>query len=30
MSSDQIGLDQALVQREVDEAELAAVTFLAR
>lgn len=30
MSSDRIGLDQVLVQREVDEAELAAVAFLAR
>ncbi|MFM7534558.1 MAG: tyrosine-type recombinase/integrase [Acidimicrobiales bacterium] len=30
MSSDRIGLDQALVQQEVDEAELAAVAFLAR
>mgnify|MGYP001561206561 CR=1 FL=1 len=30
MSSDRIGLDQALVQHKVDEAELAAVPFLAR
>jgi hypothetical protein len=30
MSSDRIGLDQVLVQQEVDEAELAAVAFLAR
>jgi site-specific recombinase XerD len=30
MSSDRIGLDQVLVRREVDEAELAAVAFLAR
>ncbi|MTA15327.1 MAG: hypothetical protein F2534_22275, partial [Actinobacteria bacterium] len=30
MSSDQIDLDQVLVRREVDEAELAAVAFLAR
>ena len=30
MSSDRIGLDQVPVQREVDEAELAAVAFLAR
>ena len=30
MSSDQIDLDQELVQREVNEAELAAVAFLAR
>jgi len=30
MSSDWIGLDQVLVMREVDEAELAAVAFLAR
>ena len=30
MSRDRIGLDQVLVQREVDEAELAAVAFLAR
>ena len=30
MSSDRIGLDQVLVERDVDEAELAAVAFLAR
>jgi site-specific recombinase XerD len=30
MSTDQIGLDQLLVRREVDEAELAAIAFLAR
>ena len=30
MSSEWIGLDQILVQREVDEAELAAIAFLAR
>ena len=30
MSSDRIGLGQVLVRREVDEAELAAVAFLAR
>ena len=30
MSSDRIGLDQVLVVRDVDEAELAAVAFLAR
>jgi integrase/recombinase XerD len=30
MSSDRIGLDHVLVQREADEAELAAVAFLAR
>ncbi len=30
MSSDRIGLDQVLVVRELDEAELAAVAFLAR
>ncbi len=30
MSSDRIGLHQVLVQRKVDEAELAAVAFLAR
>ena len=30
MSSDWIGLDQVVVQREVDEAELAAIAFLAR
>ena len=30
MSSDRIGLDQVLVARDVDEAELAAVAFLAR
>ena len=30
MSSDRIELDQVLVVREVDEAELAAVAFLAR
>jgi integrase/recombinase XerD len=30
MSSDQIDLDQVLVRREVDEAELAAIAFLAR
>lgn len=30
MSSDRIGLDQVLVTRKVDEAELAAVAFLAR
>ena len=30
MSSDRVGLDQVLVAREVDEAELAAVAFLAR
>ena len=30
MSSDQIDLDQVLVRREVNEAELAAVAFLAR
>ena len=30
MSSDWIGLDQVLVAREVDDAELAAVAFLAR
>ncbi|TPW10165.1 MAG: hypothetical protein FD127_3863 [Acidimicrobiaceae bacterium] len=29
MSSDRIGLDQVLVQNEVDEAELAAVPFAA-
>ena len=30
MSSGRIGLDQVLVQHEVDEADLAAVPFLAR
>ena len=30
MSSDRIGLDQALVARKVNEAELAAVAFLDR
>ena len=30
MSSDRIGLDHVLVVREVDEAELAPVAFLAR
>lgn len=30
MSSDRIGLDQVLVTRKVDEAELASVAFLAR
>ncbi len=30
MSSEWIGLDQVVVQREVDEAELAAIAFLAR
>ena len=30
MSSDRIGFDRVLVVRDIDEAELAAVAFLAR